>query len=243
MTIRALIVDDERLAREKVRRLAEAEGGIVIAGECANAAEALAAIRRDKPDLVLLDIGLPGESGFDVLRKLRGQKLPAVVFITAHDEYAIRAFEVAAVDYILKPINRSRFQEALRRVKERIAAGENAAERVLPLIEHFVVKSRDRTWLIAYADVEWVQAEGKYVRVHTASGAHLVRQPISVVEQRLDRRKFLRIHRGTIVNIKRIAEMHRGFGGGLFVILRDGTKLTMSRRFRSQIREATGLDV
>jgi len=243
MTLRALIVDDERLAREKVRMLLAADPDVEIAGECANANDAVNAIRREKPDLVLLDIGLPGEDGFEVLRKLRGQKLPAIVFITAHDEYAVRAFEVAAVDYVLKPIDRRRFAEAIRRVKEREGASEDRVRRLIE-VEQFVVKARDRTFLVAFADVDWIEAEGKYVRVHTSGGtAHLVRQSISEVEERLDGRRFLRIHRGTIVNVKRIAEMNRGFGGGLFVVLKDGTRLTMSRRFRTQIREVTGLDV
>jgi two-component system, LytTR family, response regulator len=259
MTIRTLIVDDERLAREKVRMLLASDSDIEIAGECANATEAVAAIKQQKPDLLLLDIGLPGENGFDILRKLRGQNVPSVIFITAHAEYAVRAFEVAAVDYVLKPIDRKRFNEALRRVKQRLSDGiDDTESRVFRLVEralatarsdakrldHFVVKSRDRTFLVPYSDVEWIQAEGKYVRVHTNDGgAHLVRDSITDVEERLDARRFLRIHRGTIVNVRRIAEMHRGFGGGLFVVLRDGTKLTMSRRFRAQIREMTGLDV
>lgn len=250
--IRVLIVDDERLAREKVRMLLASDPDVEIAGEAANAAEAVAAIRREKPDLVLLDIGLPGENGFDVIRRLKGQKLPSIIFITAHDEYAVKAFEVAAVDYVLKPIDRRRFAEAIRRVKERDGGTE---ERVLRLIEkalahrdarrleQFVVKARDKTFLIPFSEVDWIAAEGKYVRVHTGGASHLVRQSMNEVEERLDARRFLRIHRGTIVNVKRIAEMNRGFGGGLFVVLRDGTRLTMSRRFRTQIREMTGLDV
>jgi two-component system, LytTR family, response regulator len=127
-------------------------------------------------------------------------------------------------------------------VKEREGGGAERAYRLIE-IEQFVVKARDRTFLIPFAEVDWIEAAGKYVRVHTGSAAHLVRQSISDVAQRLDTRRFLRIHRGTIVNVKKIAEMNRGFGGGLFVVLRDGTRLTMSRRFRTQIREMTGLDV
>jgi two-component system, LytTR family, response regulator len=240
--IRTLIVDDERLARQKLRMLLGGDPDIQVVDECANAAEAVAAIRRERPDLVLLDVGLPGENGFDVLRRLRGTRLPAIIFITAHDEYAVRAFEVAAVDYVLKPIDRRRFAEAIRRVKEREGAAADRAFKLIEL-EQFVVKSRDRTFLIPFAEVDWIEAAGKYVRVHTGETSHLVRQSITDVEQRLDTRRFLRIHRGTIVNVRRIAEMNRGFGGGLFVVLRDGTRLTMSRRFRTQIREMTGLDV
>ncbi len=255
--IRTLIVDDERLAREKVRTLLASDEEIDVIGECANGAEAIAAVRKQKPDLVLLDVEMPGANGFEVLHRLRGEKLPAVVFITAHDEYAVRAFEVEAVDYIMKPFDRRRFTDALRRAKKQLVEpAEDAEARILRLLErvvkggrepkpldHFVVKGRDRTFLVGVADIDWIEAQGKYVRLHTAGGSHLVRESITEVEQRLDARKFLRIHRATIVNVKRILEMHRGFGGGVFVMLRDGTKLTMSRRYRTRIREVTGLDV
>ena len=252
-TIRTMIIDDERLARQKLRTLLEDDSDIEIVGECADGLEAIGAIRRQKPDLLLLDIEMPGANGFEVLHKLRGERLPVVVFITAHDEYAVKAFEVEAADYVMKPFDRKRFQEALRRAKRHFTEdGGDSEERLLRLLErvvkpksldHFVVKSRDRTFLVSTADVDWIEAEGKYVRLHTAGVSHLVRESISEVEERLDARKFLRLHRATIVNVKRIQEMHRGFGGAMFVVLRDGTKLTMSRRYRGRIRELTGMDV
>ena len=250
-SIRTLIVDDERLAREKVRALLADDADIEIVGECANGADAIAAIRKQKPDLVLLDVEMPGANGFQVLQRLRGERLPMVVFITAHDEYAVRAFEVEAIDYVMKPFDRKRFADALRRAKRQMNEPEEEAEgRILRLLErmlkpldHFVVKQRDRTFLLAVPEIDWIEAEGKYVRLHSAGAAHLVRESIGDVEERLDARRFLRIHRGTIVNVKRILEMHRGFGGGIFVVLRDGTKLTMSRRYRTRIREVTGLEV
>lgn len=251
--IRTLIVDDERLARQKVRTLLAADEEIEIVGECANGADAIAAIRAQNPDLLLLDVEMPGANGFEVLQKLRGERLPIVVFITAHDEYAVQAFEVEAVDYVMKPFDRRRFTDALRRAKRQLGGGsEDAEARILRLLErvvkrktleHFVVKGRDRTLLVGIADIDWIEAEGKYVRLHAGGAAHLVRESITDVEERLDARKFLRIHRATIVNVKRIQEMHRGFGGSVFVVLRDGTKLTMSRRYRARIREVTGLDV
>ena len=256
MPIRALIVDDERLARQKVRTLLASDSDIEIAGECANGDEAVAAIRKQKPDLVLLDVEMPGANGFDVLRRLPADRLPLVVFVTAHDEYAVRAFEVEAVDYVMKPFDRRRFTDAMRRVKRHLEVGrEDADSRVLRLLErvmkdrdaaaleHFVVKSRDRTVLLPVSSVDWIEAQGKYIRLHSAGTSHLVRDSVSDVEARLDPRKFLRIHRTTIVNVKKILEMQRGFGGGMFVVLRDGTKLMMSRRYRARIREATGLDV
>jgi len=255
--IRTLIVDDERLARQKIRTLLAGDDDIEIVGECANGPEAIAAVRKQKPHLLLLDVEMPGANGFEVLERLRNEPLPAVVFITAHDEYAVRAFEVEAVDYVMKPFDRRRFNDALRRAKRHMSEHREESEaRILRLLErmirggrdskaldHFVIKSRDRTFLLAVSDVDWIEAEGKYVRLHAAGASHLVRESISDVEERLDARKFLRIHRATIVNVKRILEMHRGFGGGVFVVLRDGTKLTMSRRYRARIREVTGLDV
>jgi two-component system LytT family response regulator len=256
-TIRTVIVDDERLARQKVRTLLAGDDEIEIVGECANGPEAIAAVRRQRPDLLLLDVEMPGANGFEVLHSLRGDRLPAVVFITAHDEYAVRAFEVEAIDYVMKPFDRRRFNDALRRAKRQMSDhGEESEARILRLLErmlksgresktldHFVVKTRDRTFLLGVTDVDWIEAEGKYVRLHAGGASHLVRESIGDVEERLDSRKFLRIHRATIVNVKRILEMHRGFGGGVFVMLRDGTKLTMSRRYRTRIREITGLEV
>jgi len=252
-TIRTLIVDDERLARQKVRTLLDDDAEIEIVGECANGTEAIAAVRKQKPDLLLLDIEMPGSNGFEVLQRLRSERLPMVVFITAHNEYAVKAFEVEAIDYVMKPFDRRRFHDALRRAKRQLSDDANESEaRLLRLLErvvkpksldHFVVKARDRTFLVAVNDVDWIEAEGKYIRLHASGAAHLVRESIGDVEERLDARKFLRIHRATIVNVKRILEMHKGFGGSVFVVLRDGTKLTMSRRYRGRIRELTGMDV
>ncbi|HEY8130635.1 MAG TPA: LytTR family DNA-binding domain-containing protein, partial [Thermoanaerobaculia bacterium] len=223
--IRTLIVDDERLARQKLRTLLTGDEEIEIVGECANGLEAVAAVRKHKPDLLLLDVEMPGANGFEVLERLRSDRLPMVVFVTAHDEYAVRAFEVEAVDYVMKPFDRRRFHDALRRAKRKIDDKDDESEaRILRLLErvaakvhssepkpldHFVVKSRDRTFLLAVGEIDWIQAEGKYVRLHAAGASHLVREAISDVEQRLDPRKFLRIHRATIVNVKRILEMHR----------------------------------
>lgn len=256
--IRTVIVDDERLARQKLRTLLLDDEDIEIVSECSNGAEAVEAVRQFRPDLLLLDIEMPVADGFEVLNQLRVDQLPIVVFITAHDEYAVRAFEVEAVDYVMKPFDRARFHHALCRAKKRLDEGRADSDAsLLRLIEtmmkrsrtetasldHFVVKTRDRILLLPTGDVDWIEAEGKYVRLHASSASHLVRESIGDLESRLDTRKFLRIHRQTIVNVKRIQEMHRGFGGGLFVLLRDGTKLSMSRRYRSRIREITGLEV
>ena len=246
----AVIVDDERLAREKIRSMLAAHDDVRVVGECADGAEAVAEIRRLKPDLVFLDVQMPGVDGFDVLRRLRGAALPAIVFVTAHDEYAVRAFEVEAVDYLLKPFDRRRFNEALRRARRRLDGEAPVdADRLLAAIEQmratrwsrFVVKGRDRMTLVPIADVDWIEADGKYVRLHCGSAKHLIRESIGEVESRLGSEEFARIHRRTIVNLRKVKEIYRGFGGDYIVALSSGAKLTVSRRYWSKIRHLGGL--
>jgi len=248
--VNAVIVDDERLAREKIRSMLAAHDDVDVVGEAADADEAVAEIRRLAPDLVFLDIQMPGADGFDVLRKLRGHALPAIVFVTAHDEYAVRAFEVEAVDYLLKPFDRRRFNEALRRARRRIAgeASPDVADRLLAAIEQmratrwsrFVVKVRDRMTLVPASDVDWIEAEGKYVRLHCGNAKHLIRESITEVESRLGADEFARIHRRTIVNLRKVTEIYRGFGDNYIVALSSGAKLTVSRRYWSKIRHLGG---
>jgi two-component system LytT family response regulator len=222
--IRVVIVDDERLARQKIRTFLEARGDVTIAGEAANVDEAIAAIGREKPDLVLLDIQMPGpaadSSGFDVL----AANPTAVIFITAHDQYAVRAFEVAAVDYLLKPFDRKRFNQAIDRAISTKPHDLHAS--------FFTVRKRDRTLFIPVKDVDWIEAEGKYLRLHVRERSYLVRDTIAAATRRLDERLFVRIHRSTLVNFRRVAEIR----DDTLVILRDGTELTMSRRFRARVR-------
>jgi two-component system, LytTR family, response regulator len=227
--LRALIVDDERLARQKIRTFLEARGDVSVAGEAANVEEAIALVERERPDLLLLDIQMPGGDGFDVVRALPAAHAPAVVFITAYGDYAVRAFDVAAVDYLLKPFDRVRFNEAIDRAKKSAPRDLRAA--------FFPVRKRDRTILVAVRDVDWIEAEGKYVRLHVRDKSYLVRDAIAAVEARLDGKQFVRIHRSTIVNLRRVTEVR----DDSLVILTDGTQLTMSRRFRARVREATGL--
>ncbi|HEX7830111.1 MAG TPA: LytTR family DNA-binding domain-containing protein [Thermoanaerobaculia bacterium] len=218
--MRALIVDDERLARDKVRRLLEARGDVTIVGEAGTVADAKAAIERDKPDLVLLDIQMPGGNGFEVL----DAKPPNVIFVTAYDDYAVRAFDVAAVDYLLKPFDSERFNQAIERAKTRKPRELASA--------FFTVRKRDRTILVAVKDVDWIEAEGKYVRVHVREQSHLVRDAMAAVEARLEPRHFIRIHRRIIVNARRIREIRNDST----VVLMDGTELVMSRRFRAGVK-------
>jgi len=255
--LRTVIVDDERLGRQKIRMFLAAHRDVEVVAECGNSQEAMAEIRGKKPDLVFLDVRIPGSDGFDVLRRLKND-LPAIIFVTAHDEYALRAFDVDAVDYLLKPFDRRRFNEALRRARKRIESG------ALPLPKdwtdvleelarrkdsgeywsRFVVRERDRMILVSVADVDWIAAEGKYVRLHkgvAGSASHLLRASMSEVERHLDPSDFARIHRGTIVNWKKVAEMYRGFGTNSIVVLDSGHKLTLSRRYRSRLKNVGGL--
>lgn len=223
--LRALIVDDERLARRKIRMFLDARGDVTVAGEAANVGEAIALVERERPDLVLLDIQMPGGDGFDVVRALPAARPPAVVFITAHDHHAVHAFEVAAVDYLLKPFDRKRFDEAIERAKKSAPRDPRAA--------FFMVRKRDRTIIVPVRDVDWIEAEGKYVRLHVREQSYLVRDTIAAVEKRLDVRLFLRIHRCAIVNLRRVAEIRHDS----VVVLQDGTQVAISRRFRGRVRE------
>ncbi|MEO8381939.1 MAG: LytTR family DNA-binding domain-containing protein [Acidobacteriota bacterium] len=245
--IRAIIADDERLARQKVRELASAHPDLQIVAECANGKQALAAIREHHPDLVFLDIRMPGIDGFGVVRELRGEALPRIVFVTAHNEYAVEAFDVEAVDYLLKPFDRARFDRTVDRVRREGDAGArrrllDALDRLVTAPErsatHFVVRAREKIVFIDPHEVTWIGAEGKYVRLHlTPTVTHLVRQSIAEVERRLDPSEFLRIHRSTIVNLRRVKEMHRGVGDDFVVLLADGTQLSLSRRYRARLAD------
>ena len=229
--LRVLIVDDERLARQKIRTFLDARDDVAIAGEAANVDEAIALVRNVRADLLLLDIQMPGGDGFDVVRALPSEHAPAVVFVTAHDDYAVRAFDVAAVDYLLKPFDRRRFDQAIERAKKNAPRDLRAS--------FFPVKKRERTIIVPVREVDWIEAEGKYVRLHAGGQSHLVRDTIAAVERRLDGRHFVRIHRSTIVNLRRVAEVR----DDTLIVLHDGTELVMSRRFRSRVRAATGLDL
>lgn len=250
--LRAIIADDERLGRHKIRTMLEAHTDVEVVAECANGEETVTEIRRRKPDLVFLDVQMPGSDAFDVLRRLRDEA-PAIIFVTAHDEYALRAFDVEAVDYLLKPFDRRRFNEALRRARRRIDSGTSHGmpQAVVAALEElaqgghywtrFIIRAHGRMLFVPAGDVDWIEAEGKYVRVHSGSSAHLIRAAISDVEEHLDPADFARIHRGTIVNLKKVAEIYRGFGGDHIVLMRNGEKLTLSRRYWSRLRQVGGL--
>jgi two-component system LytT family response regulator len=243
--IRTLIVDDEKLARRRVREILLADREIEVVGEPANGPEAIQAVRQSNPDLMFLDIQMPGMDGFEVLNALRAERLPMVVFITAYDQYALRAFEASAVDYILKPFDRARFERAVQQAKIRIRQERQTdlTRRLLTLIENLkqpdyperiAVKEGGRIIYVKTESIEWVEAEGNYVRIHAGKAGHLMLGTISSLEAQLDPRKFRRIHRGTIVNIDCIQELQPWFNGCYRVILRSGVELSLSRGYRGK---------
>ncbi|MCM2271271.1 MAG: LytTR family transcriptional regulator DNA-binding domain-containing protein [candidate division Zixibacteria bacterium] len=256
--IRALIVDDEPLAREGLRMAVEPDSDFTIIGEAANGHEAVELITREHPELVFLDIQMPEMSGFDVLKALPSGKLPMIVFVTAYDSYAIRAFEVHAVDYVLKPLDPARFQMTLDRIKsdlklkrdsqigDRLAALLDALRRDEIKIDNesylsrFVLKEGDRIYFVNADDVDWIEAADYYAQLHTGKKTHLIRETLNRLETQLDPSKFTRIHRSTIVNTSRIKELKRHFQSEFIVILDDGTHLKMSRSYRDNLASFLG---
>jgi two-component system, LytTR family, response regulator len=250
-TIRSLIVDDEVLAREGLRTLAERDPDLKIIGECVNGTEAVEAISSKHPDLVFLDIQMPELDGFQVLKRLKVDQFPYIIFVTAYDQYAIRAFEVRALDYLLKPVDEDRFQRAVKRAKEMMQSKEWRSEITSMLhdlvenkathLERIVIKENARIFFIKTNEIDWIEAKGNYAMVHAGKKAHLIREAMTSLEHQLDRHKFFRIHRSTIVNIDRIRELQSLFHGDYRITLKDGTRLLMSRRFRDKLKEHLAL--
>jgi two-component system, LytTR family, response regulator len=250
--IRTLVVDDEPMARERVLTLLQQQPDIEIVGECADGAQAVSAIERLEPELVFLDVQIPVMDGFGVIRALAPNRLPMVVFTTAYDEYALRAFEVHALDYLLKPFDSPRFLRALERARERLErqrAGD-LGRRLLAMVQdlkpeatpppdRLVVKSGGRIFFIRMDEIDWIDAAGNYVRLHVKGDSYLFRETMSAMEARLDAARFARIHRSHIVNTDRIKELQPG-NGEYVVILRTGTRLTLSRGYREKLQEKLG---
>lgn len=250
MAIRALIIDDEPLAREKVRGFLESESDIEVLAECRDGKEALEALDEHKPDLVFLDVQMPELDGFEVLSNVDAGDLPTVIFTTAYDQYALKAFDVHAVDYLLKPFDRERFQQALGRARGEIerrqigdmrgqleALLEHVAERRPKPPQRLVIKSSGRVVFLKVDDIDWVDAAGNYVKLHAGGDSHLLRETMSRLEERLDSSKFIRIHRSTIVNIECIKELQQQFHGDYLVVLKSGQRLTLSRSYREKIQQ------
>lgn len=235
--IRTIIVDDEPLARSNLSVLLRLDPQIEVTGECGSGVEALAEIRRVKPDLVFLDVQMPECDGFDVL-ELLGKDLPAaVVFVTAYDQYAVRAFEAGALDYLLKPFDNARFELALGRAKERIVQSRNLPR----TIDRLVVKSAGRVRFLKISAIDWIEAEDYYACLHVGTTTHLLRRSLSELEQELDPNIFCRIHRSTIVNLDRVAGLRLSEDGEYDVQLETGTRLRLSRRCRKQLETRLGV--
>jgi two-component system, LytTR family, response regulator len=248
VSVRAVIADDEPLARERVRVFLAAFPEIEVVRECGDGVEASAAIRELRPDLVFLDVQMPGLDGFAVLDAVEEDAAPAVIFVTAHDRYALRAFDVHAADYLLKPFTRARFGRAVERVLSRAApARVEAARQVAELLgrlnapeprdERIAVRTEQGVHFVRAEAIDWVEAEGNYVRLHRAGGSHLVRETLQRMESRLDPRRFVRVHRSALVNLDRVRRLEPWFHGEFEVVLEDGTRLRSSRTFSGRLRE------
>jgi two-component system, LytTR family, response regulator len=230
--IRALVVDDEPLARSNLTVLLRRDPEIEVVWECGSGMEAIAEIRGSKPDLVFLDVQMPECDGFDVLEMLGGELPAAVVFVTAYDQYALRAFEAGALDYLLKPFHNARFERALGRAKERIAHRRNPP----PVMDRFVVKSSGQVSFLKASEIDWIEAADYYSCLHVGARTHLLRRSMAELDEELDQAVFCRIHRSTIVKLDRVRGLKLNESGEYDVLLEDGTKLRLSRRYRKELQ-------
>jgi two-component system LytT family response regulator len=257
MTMRAIIVDDEELARRGIRTLLKRAGDVEIVSECSSGEDAIKAIRATEPELVYLDIQMPGKTGFDVIAALPGTKCPHVIFVTAFDCFAVRAFEIHALDYLLKPVNEGRFNASLARARTAVASARDDSVirrfwemtkelRASPglnsssLPDRIPVKSQGRVIIVNVAEIDWVEADGDYVSVHVGPKSWLLRETIVAAESRLALSGFIRIHRSTLVNIYRVRELLPLSKGEYTVVLLDGTKLKLSRNYHFALERLLG---
>jgi len=247
--ISAVIADDEPLARERIRTLLGAFPEVAVVGEARDGNEALAKVRELQPSLLFLDVQMPECDGFSVLEKLSPAATPAVIFVTAYDAFALRAFEVHAVDYLLKPFTRARFSRAIGHVLTKLAqpARKGIEPEVLALLESIraerrtqervAIRTGEAVYFVRIADIEWLESSGNYVKIHAGGQEHLLRETLKNFEERLDKDRFLRVHRSAIVNIDSIQRLEPWFHGEYAVVLRDGTKLMSSRTYSERLRK------
>lgn len=253
--IRTVVVEDEPVSRNRLLALLNDEPDVEVVGACGDGREASEAIAKTKPDLLFVDIQLPELDGMSLVRGIDPDERPAVVFVTAHDAYALRAFEMHVLDYLLKPFSGQRFRSALAYAREHLAKrrATTIGRQIMDLLpavqqtpapvpasrptDRLVVKSSGRIYFVRVNDIDWCEAAGNYIRVHVGQQSHLIRETMNRLEARLDSRLFVRIHRSTIVNIDRIQELRSSFGGEHVVQLRSGTRLTMSRGYRDGLQE------
>jgi two-component system, LytTR family, response regulator len=252
--IRTLVVDDEPVARARVLALLRDEADIEVVGECSTGPQAISVIEATAPDLVFLDVQMPQMDGFALARTL-GQDMPAVVFVTAYDEYALQAFEIHALDYLLKPFSAERFKSALTHARQHIAKRQatTVGRQLMALLpelqrpspdggnrDRLVIKSSGRIYFVRIQDIDWCEAAGNYVRLHIGQQTHLVRGTMAHLESQLDAGQFVRIHRSTIVNVERIHELRSSFNGEYLITLNDKTRLTLSRGYREGLQARLG---
>lgn len=261
--IRTLIADDEPLARQKLHRLLSADDRVELLGVACDGMEAVDMIRSLRPDVVFLDIQMPGIDGFEVIRQLEEEVVPAIVFVSAYDQYAIDAFRVHAVDYLLKPVDPVLVTEAVDRIAERLAThvaarwseqvrqlldtlGTAGAAGRLPApdrtIDRIAVRSKGRIIFVRVSTVDWIEAADNYVRLHAAGQSHIVRERISALEQRLDPQRFVRVHRSTIVNVDSIVELQPWTSGEMIILMKDGARLKLSRSYRDRLVRRTPVE-
>jgi two-component system, LytTR family, response regulator len=242
--LRALIVDDERLARAELRRLCSAIPALELIGECTGGRDAVAAVRRERPDILLLDVEMPGVNGFDVLELLQHDDVPAVILVTAYDKYALRAFAAHAVDYILKPAEPARLRDAVESARARVEARdfEGRRKQLAALLSEIKARSGRADAIAVPADggllripltaIDWLQAEDNYVRVHAAGKSHLLRSTLAALEKQLDAKDFVRIHRSAIVSLSKISRLRRVAPSRYAIVLANGVQLRLSRAYR-----------
>jgi len=274
VSYRTVIVDDEPLARERIRTLLKRHPEFEIAAECADGPAAVAAITRMSPDVVFLDVQMPGMDGFEVLRaivpretdrpgekdeagarageKIKIERTPAIIFVTAYDQYALRAFDSNAFDYLLKPFDRQRFERTLARVsrqietekRDHLSARLEALVRALQpsprFLERLVVRTAGRVTFLKAEEIDWIEAAGNYACIHTGAEAHLLRETMAMLESKLDPAKFVRIHRSVIVNLDRVREIQPSFHGDAVVLIRGGKRLPLSRSYREKLHQHLG---
>lgn len=243
--INTIIVDDEPGSRARIRNLLKDANDVAVVAECEDGEEAIAAIDEHHPALVFLDVQMPGLDGFDVVRKLDPATMPLIVFVTAYDAYAVEAFDVRALDYLVKPVRRDRFLTMLDRVRDVLARSEQAAWRgraaSLTRINRIVLRTRNRIIWVAAESIDWIESAGNYARVHIGAESHLLRETMSTIEQRLDPNVFIRVHRTAIVNIDRVREVFSVARGEYVLLLRDGTtRVPLSRGFRARLQFLLG---
>jgi two-component system LytT family response regulator len=245
--VRVVIADDEPLGRIGLRQLASAHADVTIVGEARDGREAIELVRREQPDLLLLDVQMPELDGFDVLAAL-APAVPPTIFVTAYDSFAVRAFEAHALDYVVKPVGRARFDAALARVRDALARdhavglARQIAEMLAgaaPPLERVVARLGDRSTVIAVADIDWIEAQDYCAALHVGADSHVVRQSLAALETRLDARRFVRIHRSALVNVTRIRELDHA-DGNLVAVLATGERLAVSRRRRDALERALG---